>query len=85
MPSCSVPPSTTVRATCSPAAYSVKSIGSRGGAKSGKSVGRAFQQQVEFAGRDVGIARHERQLGIDLPDEQEIALAARAHRQQIDA
>ncbi len=83
MPICSVPPSTTVRATCSPPAYSVKSIGSRGGANSGKS-GRPFQQHVEFAGRDVGIARHERQLGIDLPREQEIALAARAQRQQVE-
>ena len=35
---------------------------------------RSLQHQVEFAGRNVGVARHERQLGIDLPDEQEIAL-----------
>ena len=85
MPSCSVPPSTTVRATCSPAAYSARSIGSRGGANSGKSVCGALQHQIEFAGRDIGVARHERQLGVDLPDDQQkSALPAPAGGQQID-
>ncbi len=39
---------------------------------------RALQHQIEFVGRDVGVARHERQLGIDLPDEQEVGLPALA-------
>ena len=50
----------------------------------GKLGGRPFQQQIEFAGRDLGVAGHERQLGIDLSDEQEIAIPARAAREQIE-
>jgi len=46
--------------------------------------GRAFEHQVEFARRDVAVAGHERQLRIDLSDEEKIALLARTARQQIE-
>ena len=45
---------------------------------------RPLQQKVEFALGQIAVAGHERQLGIDLPDEQKVALAARARRQQIE-
>ena len=35
-------------------------------------------------GRNVGVTRHERQLGIELPGEQEIALSALAAGEQIE-
>jgi len=46
--------------------------------------GRAFQHQVEFARGDVAVAGHERQLRIDLSDEEKVALLARAAREQIE-
>ena len=45
---------------------------------------RALEQEVELAFRDLGVARHERQLGIDLPDEQKIAAPARAVGEQVE-
>ena len=45
---------------------------------------RPLQQKVEFALGQIAVAGHERQLGIDLPDEQKVALPARARLQQIE-
>jgi len=52
--------------------------------KQAKIRGRAFQHQVEFTRGNVAVAGHERQLGIDLPDEEKVALLARAARKQIE-
>src|SRR6516225_6984627 len=46
--------------------------------------GQTFQHQVELARRDVAVAGHERQLRIDLTDEEKVARLARAARQQIE-
>ncbi len=44
----------------------------------------AFQQQAKLGSRDLRVARHVRQLGIDLPYQQELTAALAAAIQQID-
>ena len=65
-------------------ACSASSIGLARRGEQGKVGRRPLQQKVEFALGQIAVAGHERQLGIDLPDEQKVALPARARRQQIE-
>ena len=84
MPSCSVPPSGTSSAACRPAAYSVRSTGSRGGANNGKSVAGEVEHEIECIRRDVGIAGHERHVRIGLRHHQQVQRAIASKLQQID-
>ena len=63
-------------------AYLVSPIGSAGGANSGKSVCGAIEHRAEFLGRKVARARHERQFGIDLPEQLERCAALGAGAQE---
>ena len=64
-------------------AYLVSVIGSDGGANSGKSVSGLSSTALNSLRRQIARARHERQFGIDLPDQLERRAALFAGAQQI--